>query len=195
MWKPDENLDDYIVKPIPEDTSDTPRSVSLRATGDVEVLKPLTLVEIRATRAGFNAPYQPLWFRRFVAVGSVALVMIALVLMSAILVGINDPAGEPDVVTNVTPYSEPAQPEELFSVEVPSSLTPVRAIRGVRIVRSNPRRRAVRPSFAVAAIKPRHQSPPPLHFELPKFVPTTLVIFAENGVINTRIEPWLQDSN
>lgn len=195
MWKPDENLDDYIVKPIPESSSDTPREVSLRGTGEVEVLKPLTLAEIRATRAGFRASHEPLWFRRFVAVGSGALVMVGLVLVSAILVGINEPAGEPDVAINVIPNEEVAEPEEVFSFDVAPPSTSAEPTHTLHIIHSNPRHTAVRSSVRVAVMKPRQSLRHALDLEQPKFVPTTLVIYAENGVINSRIEPWLQDSN
>src|SRR5688572_14337647 len=94
MWKPEESLDDYVVTHTSDITSEPPRPVSLQRTGEVEVLKPLTRLELRkrAARFAFRAlhPYQPLWFRRVVVVGSAALVLIGLILVSAILVGIND---------------------------------------------------------------------------------------------------------
>ncbi|PYT00837.1 MAG: hypothetical protein DMF63_05905 [Acidobacteria bacterium] len=199
MWKPDESLDEFVVKPDADVISDPPREVLLRRTGEVEVLKPLTLAEIRARRSSrsfgaFRTP-QPLWFRRFLTLGSAALVMIALVLVSAILVGINDPAEGLDVATVVTPNEELDQPEEPFTFEVysPSTLAP--AGREIDTIRSSPRRRPLRHVVHLAAIKRRVQPRPSLRVEQPKFIPTTLVIYAENGVINTRIEPWLQFSN
>ena len=84
MRKPDQSLDEYIVRPASELASGPPRSVLLRRTGEVEVLEPLIRLEDRTkpARTSFRASrsYQPLWFRRFVAVGSGALVLIALVL-------------------------------------------------------------------------------------------------------------------
>ena len=202
MWKPDQSLDDYIVNPNREGISETPRAASLRATGEVEVLKPLTPQEVCATpdRIGIQAlhrpgPHQPLWFRRFVAAGSGALVMIALILVSAILVGINDPVDGLDVATFVKPDDDSTQPEELFSFDFSSPSTFTAANGGVNIVRSNFRRRRARPRIHTAPNKPKLLVLPPPQAEQPKFVPTTLVIYAENGVINTRIEPWLQWSN
>lgn len=199
MWKPDESLDDYIVRPDPEVPSEPPRSVSLLRTGEVEVLKPLIRPEVRAkpVRTVLRAfrrsgPQQPLWFRRFLAIGSAALVIIALVLVSAILVGINDPGAGPDVATSGNPDDMLTQPEELFSFDVSSPSTFALVSGGVDLVPSNTRRRPARPGIHLAANKPRRQLRRSLQPEEPKFVPTTLVIYAENGVIYTRIEPWFQ---
>jgi hypothetical protein len=194
MRKPNQNLDDYIVTPAPESITQPPRSVSLQRTGEVEVLRPLTLREIRATRVRPAVLHQPLWFRRFLAVGSGALVTIFLALVSAVLVGINDSAVEPDVAMYVKPDEQLIQPEEPFSFELfsPSSFLPTTG--GSDVVRSNTKRRTVR-SKTRLAVKPRRQSTPAPQLEQSTFVPTTLVIYAENGVINTRIEPWLQAAN
>ena len=198
MWKPNESLDDYIVRPAPEVTSEPPPSVSLQRTGEVEVLQPLTReVRVKSALNTFRAlrpsgSYQPIWFRRFLAAGSVALVMIGLVLVSAILVGINDPGEGAEVAINAEPNETLTQPEELFTLDVPSPLTFEMAMDGVEAVRSNIRRRVTRPSIRLVTSRPLRQSRPAPQPEQPKFVPTTLVIYAENGVIYSRIEPWLQ---
>jgi hypothetical protein len=134
-----------------------------------------------------------LWFRRFLAVGSGAIVMIALVLIGAILLGIDDPADGPDIATSGKPDDTMAQPAEPFGFHVfpPSVLASPTG--GISVVSSNNRRRSARSRIHRASNKfRRHEtmSPP-----APKFVPTTLVIYVENGVINTRIEPWLQADN
>jgi len=198
MWKPDEAPDDYTVQPNSKVISEPPRAVSLQRTGEVEILQPLarsevsTTLSLRAIRASRKyGRHQPLWFRRFLAVGSGALVMIALILVSAILVGINDPMAGPDVAAIEEPNDGPTQSEEPFSLNDSSSSIPAQASGGVDIVRSNTIRRPARSSMHVAAYKVRRLSRPTPPLE-PKFVPTTLVIYAENGVIYTRIEPWLQ---
>ena len=199
MWKPDESLDDYIVRPAPKVTSEPPPPVSLLRTGEVEVLKPLT-PEVRVKSAASalrplrtSGLYQPLWFRRFLALGSAALVMIAMVLVSAIFVGINDPdVAGPDLAANAQPDDQLTQPDEPFSFDVPSPLTFELATDGVDPVRPNIRRRVIRPIIRLAANKPLRRSSRSIPEEQPKFIPTTLVIYAENGVIYSRIEPWLQ---
>jgi hypothetical protein len=191
MWKkPNESLDDFIVKPVAEVDSEAPRSVSLRRTGEVEVLKPLARVDVRAKsgRYGFRPVYQPLWFRRFLAVGSGALVMIAFVLVSAILVGINETAG-PEVASNDKIEYALAQFDEPLTFDISSFGAAVDA------AQSYVRRRTARPTIQVAVNKPRPQLREPLQPDEPDFVPTTLVIYAENGSINTRIEPWFQTAD
>src|SRR5687768_2588531 len=101
MWKPDESLNDFTVRPDIDGTVEAPRKVSLRPTNQVEILKPLAPEEVPTTTGyGPNARKQPLWFRRLIAVGSGILVMLAFVLISAILIGITEPAAGPEVTTN-----------------------------------------------------------------------------------------------
>src|SRR5687767_13054104 len=167
MWKPDENLDDYVVTPDPDADPKPPLAVSLRRTGELEVLKPLTRLEAheKRIRTAFKAfrPLvvpQPLWFRRFLAVGSGGLVMIALILVSAILVGINDPAAGPDVASTVQPSDEPIQPEEPISLDVSSPLSFAPAVVGSEIVLPTPKTRAVRPRIEVIPYRPRRYARP-----------------------------------
>lgn len=189
MRKPDESLDDYTVKLVQEVTPEPPPSVLLQRTGEVEVLKPLTAAEARAKRTTFRKfrrpmLYQPVWFRRFLVAGSGALVFMALVLVSAILVSMSDQAAAPDVAINGT-LDERLMTAEEFDASSPSGFTWIGAV-----FHSNTRRRPSRSSVQLTARVPRRELRPLLQAEEPKFVPTTLVIYAENGVINTRIEPW-----
>ena len=120
--------------------------------------------------------------------------MTAFVLVSAILVGINDRGAGPEIATNEKGEDTLTQPQELFTFDLssPSAFEP--ATSAFDLVQSNVRRRLNRPNGHAAVYKPRRQSRPLPQVEQPRFVPTTLVIYAENGVINTRIEPWLQAS-
>src|SRR5689334_7067101 len=99
MRKPEVSLEDYEVKPPTSVQTEPPTDVSLRGTGEIERLKPLVRSSIRIAdlrRSRYRMP-QPLWFRRFIAVGGGALVMIALALVSAIIIGINEPTPRPEV--------------------------------------------------------------------------------------------------
>jgi len=195
MRKPDESLDDYIVKPASKANAEPPSAVSLRPSGEVDILKPLARREVISTSSyPFRsiARHQPLWFRRLVAVGSGAIALIALVLVSAILVGIGDQASGPEVAIDGSLDSIQTGEPILFGIFSPSTLAMVNG--EIDIVRSKVRRRPARPSIHLASYKPRRRSRPLVQPEEPKFFPTTLVIYAENGVINTRIEPWLQAS-
>jgi hypothetical protein len=198
MWKPNESLDDYLGAPAAGDAPEPPRKVTVRRTGEFEILKPLTRSEVRARRPRFKSfrptfP-QPLWFRRFVAVGSGALVMIALVIVSAIIVGINDSAGGPEVVTDSKPVETLTQPEEPFTFDLSTPEAFELPTREVGIVRSTTTRKPTWPRIHRAADKPKPQLRPLPQPERPTFVPTTLVIYAEDGVIKTRIEPWVRSS-
>jgi hypothetical protein len=192
MRKPDESLSDYIVKPVRNVDAKPPRPVILRVTGDVQSLKPLIQREIGVgvgvsrTRSGF----QPLWFRRLIAVGSGALVLIAVVLVSAILIGIKDTVSEPELAMNGSP--DITQTEDSISFESYAPSSPTLMIGRGDIVRASYRRRSPRPSIRLVAYKPRRQRRPVLRPTEPEFFPTTLVIYAENGAINTRVEPWIQ---
>ena len=196
MRKPSESIEDFKVSPAPAVAPEPPRAVFLRRTGEVEVVKPLTVsaerVQITFKGPRSRVPANPLWFRRFLAAGSGALVIIGLVLVSAILVGINDPA---EVATNIMPNQDSTQTEELFSFDISSASPVTPATLGISIFRSNPKRVPIRPRVRLVVSKPKPQLRPIPQPEQPKFVPTTLVIYAENGVINTRIEPWIQFSN
>ena len=183
MWKPDESLDDFTIRPKAARTVEPPPEVLLRPS-NVEILKPL----IRELPLRVS---QPLWFRRLIGIGSGALVTAAIVLVSAILIGVNEPAGGPDVATIAHSEGPLTIIEEPFSDESSTSFAPVTG--GLDSVLSKIRRTVARPNARVAVYKPKRQlPPPPPEFGEPTFVPTTLVIYAENGVINTRIEPWVQ---
>ena len=201
MWKPDDSLDDFTTTPALPAASKAPREVSLRLTGKVRSLKPLVRAEKNVERRG--KPFttfrgkQPLWFRRFLVVGSGAIVLVALALVSAILVGINESAAGPEVASTGSPVDFIlVQPQELYTFDFssPSTLALSPVYVASELARSSSGRRTSRARSNSMTFKPRRhrrRSPQPL----PKFIPTTLVIYAENGVINTRIEPWLQASH
>jgi hypothetical protein len=146
MRKPSESIEDFGVSPAPAVAPEPPREVSLRRTGAVEVVKPLTVSAVRVPIAfkgpRSRVPANPLWFSRFLAAGSGALVIIGLALVSAILVGINDP---PEVATNIMPTQDSTQTEELLSFDVSSASTVAAENLGINIFRSNPKRRPIRP--------------------------------------------------
>lgn len=195
MRKPTESLNDYNVSHAPEVAPEPPREVSLQRTGEIEVLKPLAHPEANVTAFKVHRRSQPLWFRRFLVVGSGALVFIAMVLVSSILVGLSDANPGSDVARSGTPGNPLAQPEEpyTFDLSSPSTFDPATDL--LEIVRSSVRRIPSRPIVHRVYRKPRPHLRPVLRAEHPKFVPTTLVIYAKNGVINTRIEPWIQSGD
>ena len=213
MRKPNESLDDFVVKPAPEISAEPPRPVSVRLTGEVEVLKPLARWERRAKLVPVAAelrggPQRLSWFHRSLAMGG-GLAIMVLIFASAIFIGISDPpdpsdANLADVVNSESdlgvgsvvedqqvPDEEPLQ-SDIFSVTVPRRVTK-------NVSGSNTRRRSKRSQtsarlrFQIAAHRTRRQ-PRRLKQAEPNFIPTTLVIYLEKGEVKKRIEPQLTAS-
>ena len=217
MQKPDESLDEYIVKPEPELAKVPPSPVSLRFTGEVEVLRPLARWEhpvklVAASDETFLSaapPYRMSWFHRSLAVGG-GLAMAVLVLASAMFIGISDPSEAPDLArvgSNADPSDFPvyqpiyqrqmASEDTLASdiFDIPNGdLATSRSVRrsafrtGRSAVRSSARRHATN-----APIRLQHA--PHADIVISQFAPTTLVIYVENGAVKSRIEPWLVAGN
>ena len=189
MWKPEESLDDFLAKLDSEMPVAPPRKVRLHLTGDIEVVKPL----ISPTRKvySFRTNAQPLWFRQAIAVGSVGLVMIAFVLISAVLIGINEPGGQPEVAVSVQPYTEIASAEipVEFEIFAPSELGDESRESGD--ARANVGRRISRARVHQAAYRPKPDSAASAPVLQLRGGPSTLVIYAENGIVKSRVEPWL----
>jgi hypothetical protein len=204
MQKPEESLDDFTVRAMDiEKTPGPPAVVFLRFRGDVEVLKPLAARERLANpgpAAGkalvSTSPYRLSWFQSFLAAGG-ALAVMVLILLSAVLIGIYDPPPGPDVAS-VDTVGSPGDEEIVVPEEAATQTEEPLSSESITAQSSPPADDAVHPLRAItkpspatrstqrAAYKPRRVSRRPV---VPRFVPTTLVIYAENGEIKTRIEP------
>ena len=193
------SLNEFIGAP-PEE-SKPPRRVSLRFIGKIEVLNPLT-IEVYTPRrpAKLLATQNPLSgfilsARSLVFSGSLA--MMAIIMVSAILVAIYDKPAEYDVSqadatggpieVAIGPLGDQSSAEELFTLDLSTPRIP-----SVKLFTSRPniRSRSARRSIQLAANRPRRQ-PPGTRLVVSDFVPTNLIIYPENGVIKTRIEPQL----
>jgi hypothetical protein len=209
MWRPEESLDDYIVKPEP--VAEPPAVVSVRFTGEVEVLKPLArwerpakLVPAVIETQLYPAPqYRLSWFHRSLVVGG-GLAMAALVLASAVIIGISDKGPSPDVAqvqtaddeettVNVASADKNLPVEEPLSSDIFSTSSNGTASENSTVPKARSRsnrfdlvRSAYRAPRSVAARRPQ-----PSTLYVSQFTPTTLVIYIENGVIRSRTEPWL----
>jgi hypothetical protein len=192
MRKPNDSLDDYIVKPVDLSDLKPPRAVSLRGTGEVEILQPLTSEDFSTTRTFMfrrASDRQPVWFRRMICAGSGVLAWAGIVLISAIFMGLSEQTSGPTVgtggqfLTTLTPAEEP------YNFDLSTSFPPVTLMNAPR---PSAKRFARKVRQAVASGTRRYT--PSLQPALPKFVPTTLVIYAEDGVVKTRVEPWIQSS-
>ena len=201
MRKPEESLEDFSVKAIAIDKAAEPAPVvSLRFTGKVERLKPLASSEglknpdlAASDKFVRPAPNRFSWFQGALgAAGAVA--VMAFVLLSAVFIGIYDPPTEPSVETAGDP-SDAATNHRLTRTKRPpkrdifaaqNSPPPVDELSPVH---PTAKPRPERPSVQIAAHRRRRQLRRPQL--VTRFVPTTLVIYAENGEVKTRVEPRL----
>ena len=209
MRKPAESLDNFNVK-AESDAAETPGPVSLRFTGELEVLQPLVRPEelskfkvVTAYTYVRPSTHRQSWFHRLLALGG-SFALIASILLSAVLVGIYEPTDEPSVGSidsaadptylaidqhydTLTPAEEPLT-SDMFSATSPLEDDQIRT------VRSTARPRRAKPRIRLAAYRPLHYRFRRPLLVVKKFVPTTLVIYAENGEIKTRIERQLTAS-
>ena len=196
MRKPEESLEDFTVKAMAiEKAAEPARVASLRFTGQIEVLKPLTPgVDNPPAAVGDEfvrpAPHRPSWFQRTLAFGG-GLAVIAFIFLSAIFIGVYDPPPDRSVrsIDTVSDQSDAAIDQQLDShVFTAENLSHTRDEH--RPLHSTKRPRPEQASVKIVAYRPRRQ-PRRTQPVTTRFVPTTLVIFAENGEIKTRIEPRL----
>ena len=203
MQKPQESLDDFFNRTEPI-VATPPPPVSLCPTGEVEILKPLARWERPEKTAAFAdeilvrpAPYRLSWFHRSLIFGG-GLAMVAVIFLSAIFTAVTERSaevagGSPDTsvyssdapVDGLLPSADGPSASDIIATSVsPLVLGQFRNLRPH--LRSNPSRGRVRH----AAFRPRRGLPRP-RLMVADFVPTTLIIYPENGEIKTRIEPQL----
>lgn len=204
MRKPAESLDNFNVKPAPK-AAEPPSPVSLSVTGEFEVLHPLVLPGDRAkfkvvTSYTYVRPatHRQSWFDRSIALGG-SFALMSFILLSAVLVGVYEPTDDPSI-SSIDSASEPTYlaldqlDDTLTPLEEPLTSDSYPATSPLedlpRTVRRTSRVRRAMPRAHLAAYRPSHRFRRPL-LAVTKFVPTTLIIYAENGEIKTRIEPQL----
>jgi hypothetical protein len=196
MRFPTEKLDDFksnAAAPTP------PPTVWLHFTGETEVLQPLAryegFVKSKAVAHLSPAPQRPSWFRRSLA-ASAALAVIALMIGTGLVIGLYrlpvEPVSPVDVAIDqhpaelLTPSEQSDESDILSAVDSPSAFDGVVAVRKAARPRLAPARvfqSVYRPRRLVSLPRPR--------LIVSNFVPTTLIIYIENGQIKTRIEPQL----
>ena len=206
MRLPDDNLDDFKSNAAKPKRAAPPPAVSLEFSGEIEVLKPLARWEDYASGKATTDNVAAHWFSRFhrsLAFGG-ALAIIALALGSSVYLGIYGPPAEIATDNSVGPLdvAEDVQPESLLTpLDEPeaSDLLPAEnspsAFYPLNVVRPVARQRPVRPRIRFATYRrPRRHALPRPQYVVSDFVPTTLIIFVENGEIKTRIEPQVTAS-
>lgn len=199
MQKPEESLADFLntVEPQP---ATPPSQVSLRSTGEVEVLSPLILDQASAKPANesllqHGAP-RISWFHRSLIFGGGAVAAFVLIFLSALFIAVSEQSdiASADVIDN------PGYPSDAEIDDGPAGVLPETAdtfplassplvLGELRTFKPVVRSRRVLRRVQRAVYIPRRPASPPT--QVTTFVPTTLVIYAENGEIKTRIEPNL----
>ena len=188
MRNPYESVEGQSVDLPPE--VDPKRRMALERRTEMSIFKPLGDQNLPLT---FLLGYHSSPVGRLLATGIGGVLMMTVVFISAIVIGINDSTVDREVVVNesVMEQSWPIGFDVFSPPVLPSHAAPSEP------VRSHVRSKPVQPEIRLATYKPRvksRQAPPlrPQKFvPIQKFVPTTLVIYAQNGLIKKRIEPWL----
>ena len=206
MQLPNERLDDFDNIDVAPKDAEPPAVKSLQRTGRVEYLKPLArsdqLVRFRAATGRIVLRPEPLprprgisWYHRSLALSGI---VAAGALMLGILAGIYAPP-EPTVVSggqarNIQPGEMPAHQMEAEAGDISSSTSsPPQLSRKAFSPRKVEKRRSIRPSSR--GIASRQQPTRPPQIAVSAFVPTTLVIYVENGEVKTRIEPQIGNAH
>ena len=198
MQKPQESLDDFLRSIEPKEMT-PPSVVPLRPTGEIQVLKPLELESAPTQNALLLRHGAPRisWFHRSLIFGGGSVAAVTLIFLSAVLIGINDqadraavddmdiPSGPSNIeMVDARGTDEPSELNNIFVSDAEAIVsgelgTVQSADRSIRVRHRVRRAPHVRP-HRVPAIK-----------KVVDFVPTTLVIYAENGEIKSLIEPNL----
>ena len=182
MRKPDENRVGQPVDDVSE--VDSKQAGTLRPATEISIWKPRGQENVPLT---FLLGNHSSWCGRFLGLGIGALAMMAAVLVSAIVIAINDPLPGLQVAMNVP--TDINQTEEPISFDSFSpSILPAAVAEPVR---QQVRAKLAGPDVRLAAHRPQRSSRSSSRLRIGNFVPTKLVIYAEKGVIKRRIEPWL----
>lgn len=199
MQKPQESLDDFL-KSIEPKPLTAPSAVSLRPTGEVEVLSPLPLDQAPAKTANglllqHGAP-RISWFHRSLIFGGAAAAAVMIVFLSAVFIAMNerserasaDGVETPNYASDTSIDETSAPVDETATADIFTSAIESQVFGELRAIRPVVRSKRSIPQVRRAAFVPR-RTPRPAH--VPAFVPTTLVIYVEDGEIKNRIEPTL----
>ena len=201
MRIPKESLDDFIGKAAARNKPDPPTVVHLRRTGEIEEIKPLAGWDGPRrsryfTRKAFTGknPYGLSWFHRSLILSGSAVAAV-LVAGIGIYFGVfgtpSDASSGSDILAGRRQTERLRTPPKVMG---PFELrtAPIVPTRTDEISDIQPvvKRRLIRPHVVRAVYRPRLVVRRP-QLAVTNFVPTTLVIYAENGKIKSRIEPQL----
>jgi hypothetical protein len=204
MRVPDESLEDFIIKVSAPKTVEPPAVVSLHLSGKVKVIKPVvdTRLDSKRNAAAGRAfhrrtSYVPPSFHRSLALGG-AFAVIAVIIATGIHLVIFGPSvqqvGPRELSLDshsddiLPPVNEPFAWELLPDVGSSTSLGAPAGPRQAKR-RGHSRYRGQSSDHRMRRIARRP------HVVFSGFVPTTIIIYAENGEIRSRVEPQPVDGN
>ena len=200
MRYPNESLEEYRarkLKPI-----DPPEVVSLEPTGETEVLKPLASwdgpirTETRRTNLR-SAWFWFSWFHRSLAMGG-GLALVTFVVGTGLYLAIYGPpangdadiaelAADPQMPDLLTLPDRPFASDNITTDDLPYRFDEVKN-KPLTARRSFTRPRAGRVVYRAPRVVREPLRP---QMWVSQFIPTTLIIYIENGEIKSRIEPQL----
>ena len=210
MWAPRDNLDDFRSRQDPAEPP--PSYVELGLSGETEVLTPLAVWDGDLAAKARPRLHRLSWFHRSLALSGAVIVVGLAVGTSAFLKMYGPPSAPTDNLNSSVPSltepdtTEPQinevaettddadDPESLVDENSPSAFMAPDTVSTTikrRTNRARTNRAAPRPRVLFAATRVRHHFLPRPQFIVSDFVPTTLVIYVDNGQIKTRIEPQL----
>lgn len=201
MRVPQESLDDFTKNGAEREPAGPPAMKFLRSSGSFEVLKPLAraidaIPSVPATKQVLARPAatpveRPVWWYRRSVVFSVGVAIAALI--AGIVAGLYTPPGSAGIQGEALANLEREEIWTIPSEPAPAALPATNASLGYD-------RRSVVTTSTVKAklLRPVNRAPyrpsrpaRPSRFVMSSFVPTTLIIYIENGEIRTRTEPQL----
>ena len=197
MRRPDEALDDFTFRPT-EKSAEPPKAVTLYFAGEVERLRPLgraeSLPDANPDPSTGN-PFRRQTPNRFslfqsAMAAAAALGIMLVVFLSAVFIGMSDPAASRGIaeadgplVVDESLTAEIINPETLTARSYPLAIDDFGFVR--QTASRVTARRFQRPTHTTRRPLPKPQ------ITKTTFVPTTLIIFAEDGEIKSRIEPQI----
>ena len=195
MRFPNENLDDF--KGLQNGPLNPPTKVALHRTGEIEVLKPLAHWE-GPIRAGVNVDgvlHRLSWFHRSLAMGG-AMAMITFLLGTGLYLAVYGPPHQPSD-TDESAIQQAAS-DTPAAADLPATVGPFRSNKRAELPRPTSlkhnfvpvtaKRRSLRFHVFRADHRPQHVPIQPQMW-VSQFVPTVTIIYVENGVVRTRVEP------
>jgi len=188
MGFPNEKLDDF--RGSKTKRIDPPAKVNLEFTGESEVLKPL---------AHWDGPIKPSlfhrlsWFHRSLAMAG-AITVVTFLLGTGLYLAVYGPPVEPTAPDEVAFQQQSDDSRtavnDSFTFDQPARVNLPPAPRKYRSVPAIAKRRPVQVSSIAATYRSQYHPVQPQMW-VSQFVPTTMVIYIENGVVRSRIEPQL----